>query len=197
MIDYKKYEKYLMTKEVKNKDVSLYYMTNQKIATTGTFNTFGTTFIKNKHTLTNKYTKNIKKEILDKIIEISKNNETNLSLRNISDRILMANILQKSNYISYKGRLGPATHMIISPKILYKYLNIKQYLNNLNIIIEPHVKGDIIIYRKNYINQVGLTLLYMDDMYEIVENGNVDNFFASIKVDNYRKDKLKRILKLH
>ena len=131
----------------------------------------------------------VKDLILEKIVKLSNIQEDEKfsikkSLEGITDdltrtRKISTKIFLGSNYIAANGRIGPANTILISEENYNKY-NISEFdfENSKNdpdkmtydIIFEDSIK-DIILYRKNTIEQPGLVLLYSDDKYEVIETG--------------------------
>jgi len=136
----------------------------------------------------------IKKLIIDKIVELSKKNDLKLSLKNVTKDKINSKIREASNVIAVEGRIGPANRMLISHYNYDKYLK-KDFIHpDIEIIFNDSVT-DIIIYRKNEPDQPGVILIHNNEKCDILSIGLYpEKHYVRIECD-YRLEKLKRILK--
>lgn len=128
--------------------------------------------------------------ILEKILELSNKNEDSekfsikKSIEGITDESIIsrkayAKILSGCNYIAANGRIGSGNTILISEENYNKYkLSVFDFENVENVpdkmtreVIFDESINDIILYRKNDIDQPGLVLLYSDDKYDVIDIG--------------------------
>ncbi len=137
----------------------------------------------------------IKKLIVNKIVELSKKNDSvKLSLKNSKYKI-NSKIREASYNIAIEGRFGEANRMLISTYNYNKYFFKNVFIHTgIEIIFDDSVT-DIIIYRKNEPDQPGIILIHNKEMYDILSIGLYpEKHYVRIECD-YRLKKLKRILK--
>lgn len=128
--------------------------------------------------------------ILEKILELSNKNEDSekfsikKSIEGITDELMISRkvcskILNGCNYIAANGRIGSGNTILISEENYNKYElsrfdfeNVENVPDKMNreVIFDESI-NDIILYRKNDIEQPGLVLLYSDDKYDIIDIG--------------------------
>lgn len=100
----------------------------------------------------------------------------------------MQKILSACNRIAQCGRIGPGTNILISEKNYNKY-NINRLIELMNqpliVLFDDKLIDNMIVYRKNTIDQPGLFLLYNknNNMYNILEIGFYpDKQFVNIQL---------------
>lgn len=156
-------------------------------------------------TISNKLTKKfdieeIKKDFLETAKKLAiKNYNSDLSLMrkfDITDdsnsRKIIAKILNASNYIACNGRTGPG-NFIITSESNYRNYDLK-LLKNMELYLADI--PDIVVGRKNSIDQPGMVLIYNNDKYIIESIGYHPEYqFMIVKNRTIRKKKLERILK--
>ena len=114
-----------------------------------------------------------KELLVEKIVELaSKVKKHEFSMKHVKD-ISKINIYIRNakNYIATDGRIGFATNMLVSEDNFEKY-NLKNVCEELkfDVLFDDSVK-DVILYRKNNIDQPGLVLFIHEDKYEFVDIG--------------------------
>jgi len=135
----------------------------------------------------------VKEKSIEKIIELSEinfhGNDVELyqkfkfklfeySLNDVR-RKLLSRILMGSNTIAMKGRIGPAHYMIISEDNYHRYE--LSSIENIKPIF--HDTKDIVLFRKNSINQPGLVYITNNDKYSLVDIGFYpEKQFLKIKI---------------
>lgn len=77
------------------------------------------------------------------------------------------------NLVACDGRIGKATALIVSEKNYEKFNIDTEYIkqNGIQEIVFDDSIEDIIVYRKNNIDQPGLILLYNDEKYNFIDIG--------------------------
>ena len=87
-------------------------------------------------------------------------------------KAIYAKIVNASNYIASSGRIGFASHMLISKENFEKNkISDIENIQNLKIIFDDSIK-DIYLYRQNPIDQPGLILIYNDKKYSFEKIGD-------------------------
>jgi len=89
--------------------------------------------------------------------------------QNDIDRKWISTILNASNHIAGEGRIGPGKIMLVSENN-YNNKNLKSIEHYLQV---KFIDSDdyIILYRKNDIDQPGLSLVYNENNYAFIESG--------------------------
>jgi len=130
--------------------------------------------------------KQMKKDYLDQIKFMSLTNQElreeklnrilNIKKEKIEDyyedgRKLLNRILYGSNMIAAEGRIGTATHLVVSQRNYDKYPQTFKMLANHNIKIVIEDISNITLYRKTGVDQPGLILVYTDNYYKFEKIG--------------------------
>jgi len=99
-----------------------------------------------------------------------------------NDRKLITLLINLSNFIAITCRRGPANTVILNDK----YYNIvKDFLPNMSFVIDNRLKNKIYIYRKNKIDEPGLTFVYdqKTGLFDIAVTGYVpENNFECLTI---------------
>ena len=112
-----------------------------------------------------------KQEIRERKLNRILNEKVEKIEKEYTDRQLTAKILCGGNKIAAEGRIGPATHLIISEENYVKYKSaFTDYLNQHFKIIHADI-SDIILYRKSTMDQPGLALIHTDVYYKFILKG--------------------------
>lgn len=154
--------------------------------------------------------KNILKEFIDKILEISEPETYNervyehTTVRGIETdkevRQLMSRMISCGSYIAVNGRIGPA-HFVLVPHYYYKKLQnfiIDGKLTSMNIFPTNLLTNKIIFGRKNKDIQAGI-FLFLDEernRYSLKDIGTAKNQYHILKVrclQDERRKKIKQI----
>lgn len=96
---------------------------------------------------------------------------TEMNIHEISTGYLNETTLNNaSSYIAASGRIGLATHLIISQNTYKEYestiLNFKNKYNMV-LVFDNSIRKDIYLYRKNTEEQPGILLLKHEDNYKL------------------------------
>ena len=131
-----------------------------------------------KLSMTKTDTSKVKDLLIEKIIELSNDNDMleKFSLVNALNelkdselkRVVSAKMKNASAYIATNGRIGFANTILVS-KENYDKLNLSEYTEGYELFFDD--VEDIYIYRRNGVDQPGLILTTFEDKYELVDIG--------------------------
>lgn len=138
----------------------------------------------------------MRKDFLKNVIQLSNKNKeilNNFSFNKKDDSKKLLDIINMvSNYIYFNGRIGQATNILVSEENYHKYnlKTIDEDIKDPYVFTEADPFGeenwgelvkkytitiedieDIIVYRKNNIDQPGLLLSYNDEKYNFLQLG--------------------------
>jgi len=135
----------------------------------------------------------LKNSFVEKVLELCERNsydifnfkyDDNNDDETMNKRVLLSKMMNASNFISFNGRLGPANSIIIS-KSNYDNFGLSDYTREFSLDVLFSDIDDIIMYRKNNIDQPGLVCVRKGDKCKIVDIGFFpEKQFIKIKIEN-------------
>ena len=116
----------------------------------------------------------IKKDFISTVVKLSEEDDAEIIEKfTFKDRKLIAKINNACNYIAANGRIGAGKIILLSEKTFNKYKDaFDLYLNDdyHQFLFDDSI-NDIIVYRKNTIEQPGLILVYNKEKYSFESIG--------------------------
>ena len=126
----------------------------------------------------------IKKDFISTVVKLSEEDDAEIIEKftfkdsdftdnNVKNRKLIAKINNACNYIAANGRIGAGKIILLSEKTFNKYKDaFDLYLNDdyHQFLFDDSI-NDIIVYRKNTIEQPGLILVYNKEKYSFESIG--------------------------